>query len=330
MTDEGPSARTPHAEYLLRVNRVIDYIERNLGQPLSLAALAEVAHFSPYHFHRVFGAVVGEPLNQFIRRLRVEKAAAILVGNPRVSITEVALDCGFSSSATFARTFNEVFGVSGTQWRNEGTRKICEANRKNRKPLRNECNAKDSFDCYLDPQTHRPTWRYTMSTDHQPLHATIEIQEQPEHHVAYLRHVGPYGQVDLVPRLADKLLAWASARGLYGSGSRMLLVAHDSPTITDEDKLRLSVCVTVPEGTKTEGEVGAMKIPGGTFAVGHFEIPPQRIAEAWNVVMGGWLPRSGYEPDDRLCYEEVLQNSRQHPEGKVAMDICVPVRPLRG
>ena len=167
-----------------------------------------------------------------------------------------------------------------------------------------------------------------MTTDRTKLKATIEVVDRPEHNVAYLRHVGPYGQVDVVPRLVGKLRDWAVARELYRSDTRLLLVAHDNPNITENDKLRLSICVTVPPGTPAEGEVGTMRIPGGKFAVGHFEIPPARIAEAWNVVCGEWLPQSGYQPDDRLCYEEALSDPREHPEGKMRLDICVPVRPL--
>ena len=54
-------------EYNSRINRVIDYIEANLSKELSLKELADVAHFSPFHFHRIFGAMVGETLNGFIK-----------------------------------------------------------------------------------------------------------------------------------------------------------------------------------------------------------------------------------------------------------------------
>ncbi len=88
-----------HQEYRQRVNRAIDYIDANTGSNLSLAALADIAVFSRLHFHRIFRAMMGETLNEFIQRLRVEKAATRLVNNPRDSITEIALGCGFSSSA---------------------------------------------------------------------------------------------------------------------------------------------------------------------------------------------------------------------------------------
>jgi hypothetical protein len=65
-----------------RINRVMDYIEGHLACELSLEVLAKIACFSSFHFHRIFAAMTGEPLNHFVRRLRVEKAASQLLGNP--------------------------------------------------------------------------------------------------------------------------------------------------------------------------------------------------------------------------------------------------------
>jgi AraC family transcriptional regulator len=93
-------------EYAARFNRVLDYIQAHLPEAMDLETLASVACFSPYHFHRLFHGWMGETLHDFIFRLRVERAATQLVYNPGKSITEIALDCGFSSSSTFARAFS--------------------------------------------------------------------------------------------------------------------------------------------------------------------------------------------------------------------------------
>ena len=329
--DEANSDTTAarhRAEYIARVNRVVDHIERNLDQPLPLAALADIAHLSRFHFHRVFGAMVGETLNQFVLRLRLEKAARALAVNRDRSITAVAIDCGFSSPATFARAFKAAFEMSATQWRDEGHRKSRLADRKNRKHLRNAGNAERASTCYIGPGTAALAWRLEMQNGTKPLSATVTVQDLPERNVAYLRHVGPYGQTAVIPRLFEELRRWAGARGLIGADTVSLIVAHDDPNVTPGDKLRLSVCTTVPPGTSTDGEVGTMSIPGGKFGVARFEIPPARIAEAWGAVMGGWLPESGFQPDDRLCYEIAVNNPAEHPEGKIVLDICVPVRPL--
>ncbi|MFC2042473.1 helix-turn-helix domain-containing protein [Chloroflexota bacterium] len=55
-----------------------------------------------------------------MQRLRIEKAATMLVQNPKKSITEIALDCGFSGSSAFAWAFREVFRMSASEWRAGG------------------------------------------------------------------------------------------------------------------------------------------------------------------------------------------------------------------
>jgi AraC family transcriptional regulator len=114
-------------EYAARMNRVVDYIQGHLADPLDLERLAAVACFSPFHFHRLFSAWMGETLQVFVPRLRLERAAQLLVFNRLRSISEIALECGFSSSSAFARAFKGAFGVSASEWRE---RKICQSNRK--------------------------------------------------------------------------------------------------------------------------------------------------------------------------------------------------------
>ena len=98
--------------YDSRINRVIDYIDRNLDRKLTLDELATVASFSKYHFHRIFHGVIGESLFQFIQRVRLEKAAFFLSARPDMSITENTIECGFSGSSSFSKSFHAFFGCS--------------------------------------------------------------------------------------------------------------------------------------------------------------------------------------------------------------------------
>ena len=90
-------------EYKSRISRVIKYIDDNLNKELSLETLADAACFSPFHFHRIFNAIVGETPGDFVKRLRIEKAANQLIYFNDQPITQIALNCGYSSSASFAR-----------------------------------------------------------------------------------------------------------------------------------------------------------------------------------------------------------------------------------
>lgn len=61
-------------EYIARINRVIDYIHNNIDKPMTVPELAKVATFSPFHFHRIFSALLGETVLSFIQRKRIEKS----------------------------------------------------------------------------------------------------------------------------------------------------------------------------------------------------------------------------------------------------------------
>ena len=280
MREQSDSDRARHwrEEYIARINRVVDYIESHLGEKLSLEQLAKVANFSPFHFHRVFGAMVGETLNQFVARLRAEKAAMQLAANPKKSITEIALDCGFSSSATFARAFKDRFSMTASEWRelkSPNHRKIGKTVRNGGKPNSKTGEATGDPFAYVGGSNSRQQWRDEMN---EPLPVDVEVKDLPELNVAYVRHIGPYaGQVGVFEDLFGRLMQWAGPRGLVGGpDTEILSVYHDDPEVTDEDKLRVDACITVPEGTPVDGEVGQMKVPGGKFAVAHFELNPDQ------------------------------------------------------
>lgn len=318
------------AEYTARINRVIDYIQTHLEEELSLGSLSRIAHFSPYHFHRIFRAMVGETLSRFIQRIRIEKAAGELVHDHNKTITEIALENGFSSSSAFARAFRESFGMSASTWRSGGFRLQRKNGTSHSNSDQTDSNTGKDFEIvsfYSGGGSSNQTWRITMK-DHDPI--PVEVRNMPEMPVAYIRHIGPYkADAALFESLFNALWKWAGPRGLLRfPETKCLSVYHDNPDITEEDKLRTDVCITVPQDTPVDGKIGKMTIPAGTYAVGHFEIDADGYQAAWNAVYGGWLPESGYQPADGPCFEMYLNNPKEHPQHKHIVDICIPVKPL--
>lgn len=74
-------------EYKKRIDRGIQYIEVNLKNRISLAEVAHVSNFSAYHFHRIFTGIVGETVNDYIVRRRLERAVNLLIFKTDLSIT---------------------------------------------------------------------------------------------------------------------------------------------------------------------------------------------------------------------------------------------------
>ena len=309
------------SEYRSRINRVMDHIQVHLDETLILEDLAGVACFSPYHFHRIFSALAGETLGDHIRRVRLERAAGMLGGNPYHPVTEIALSCGFSSSAAFARAFKAHFGMSASAWRKGGSKtsktvsKISKQERKKRKAGF----PSGEYNILVSPSTNQTKRRKAMK---------VEIKELPSFHVAYMRHIGPYGPA--VSRLWEKFNRWAEARDLQPKGAVSVGISHDDPSVTPPDKCRYDACVVVPLKFKAEPGITLTDLPGGKYAVTRFKGTDRDIGKAWNDLFRTWLPTSGYQPDDRHCFELYVSSGKKGctPGGTFECDICVPVKPL--
>jgi len=334
-------------EYHSRINKVLDHIESHLDREFTLEELASVAHFSKYHFHRIFQAMTGETPFQFLTRIRLEKAAGLLAASPHIPVSDIAGQCGFSSLSLFSRTFRHFFGCSPSNYRsakckrqnaisetkNESRRIGTSASLQQRKTnnensnlsqtLRNPVQAGKILSMYFCSESQTLKWKTMMK-----LNKSMEVKTLPTMTVAYLRHTGPYqGNEQLFQNLTEELCRWAGPRGLLGNpGASILAVYHDDPHVTEPDKLRLSMCLTVPSATKVDGKIGKMEIAGGTYAVGRFEVDSQEFGEAWNWLYGTWLPQSGYQPDDGPCFEMYPEEPKEGE--KIKVDICVPVKPL--
>jgi len=115
-----PSLRSAtRVEIARRLDRAVGFIHGHLDQPLSIAAMASAACLSPFHFHRLFAAYLGETPHRYLTRLRLERAAALLRGSDR-EVVEVANACGFSSAGSFTSLFARTFGAPPARFRKNG------------------------------------------------------------------------------------------------------------------------------------------------------------------------------------------------------------------
>lgn len=102
--------------YSERVQRVVDHLAVHLDEKFDLEALARLAHFSPYHFHRIYRGLLGETIHDTIRRLRLRRAAMDLLED-RLSIERTAARAGYSSQAAFTRAFRAEYGEPPARYR---------------------------------------------------------------------------------------------------------------------------------------------------------------------------------------------------------------------
>lgn len=184
-------------EYQARINRATDYIDRHLDEPLGLKEIAEIAHFSPYHFHRIFIFMVGETPMGYIQRLRLQKATWKIQKEPWVPIAEVAACCGFGSASFFSRCFKKQFGVSPTVYGKIEKPVFVPNGRlfnKEGQGLRKYLTDRSDLDSDLCPRELKQMCF---------MESNVEIKEMPEMKVIYCRHTGPFNQIgDAYAKLA--------------------------------------------------------------------------------------------------------------------------------
>ena len=156
---------------------------------------------------------------------------------------------------------------------------------------------------------------------------SMEVQTLDERHLAAVRHVGPFqGDVQLFDSLYHKLMVWAEPRGVLNEpDTQFINIYYDNPEECAPEKLRLDVCVTVPEEISPEGEVQHRILQGGDYAVARFELNPEDYSEAWGEAVT-WVMQNGYEMDNRPCFEICHNDPDSNPENRHIVDIVISVR----
>lgn len=306
------------SEYISRINLVMEYIDTHYHEQINLDKMAQIAHFSPFHFHRIFSTLTGETPADFCLRIRTEKAAQKLKDYPQSSISDIVFDCGFSSMALFARTFKRYFGMSASAYRKIERPIVVKDGvyySKNGQPL----SKKNQIYVPLNNELCSVNLKQLVIME-----TNVIVKELPEMQAIYCRHTGAF---DKIHEAFSKLMQFAGPRGLIGKDSHTATVYHDDPSVTEISKVRQSACLIVNEDVKVAGEIGKMTIKGGKYAVGHFEIDVAGFENAWNT-MCVWMTESGYEPGEGNPYEFYYADPENHPEHKFVLDICIPVKTL--
>jgi transcriptional regulator GlxA family with amidase domain len=106
-----------YSVHISAILRVLIYIEEHVDESLLLEKLARIARISPFHFHRLFRAYTGETCLEYMQRLRLQRAREKLRYTDN-SITSIALDVGYETSAGFSKIFQQVLGRSPREYRN--------------------------------------------------------------------------------------------------------------------------------------------------------------------------------------------------------------------
>jgi AraC family transcriptional regulator len=296
------------------MHRVLEYVDQHLDERLDLETLAGEANFSRFHFHRLFAAMTGETIGDYIRRRRLETAAIRLASQPDLRVVEVALAVGFASTEAFTRAFKAHFGDPPAAWRSAARRQREKSNRGQSKRKGGQAFAAGGRHHGGDSHEERSMSMTAKLVDRQPVH------------VAYLRYEGPFGAA-VSEFWQHTVYPWMVANDLVGR--TRFGISRDDPAVTAPDRCRYDAAVEVPADFRGAGKHLCTTLPGGKYAAARFSGTVDQIADAWASLLRDWLPESNLQLDARPFFEHYPPTSSYDPKtGVFECELCIPVSPL--
>lgn len=276
--------------YHQKLNRVVEYIHNHLDEKIEIKHLAELSHFSSFHFHRIVRALLGEPIGAYIIRIRLETAAK-LIRYSELSIEEIGYKIGYNSPSSLTKAFKQHFGITPSSYRKNRTWNI--------------------------QKTH--TMEVTTLNIKKPKLVTVE-----DKNCIYLTLKGAYQKLDY-PAAWVTLWQEVKSQKLFTAGIEHIGLPFDDPKVTEEDQIRYDACLIIHKEAKPTGKIGTKTLKGGKFAVFHYQGSYTRLGDVYNYIFNTWLLQSDHELRDEPLREKYLNNAERTPEDKLKTEIYIPI-----
>lgn len=281
--------------YQRRFTRVFDYIDKHLDEPLLLERLSEVAHFSPFHFHRQFSTYCGLPPGRYIQLMRLKRASYRLAFNPHEKVIDIALDAGFQHAESFSRAFKQLFEVTPSEFRQQ------------------------------------PVWVDWHQRMPQPQHKrresmSVEIYDFPVTKAAMLVHRGDPLSIN---ETAAQFIAWRKSTGLSPvRSSQTFGVAPHDPGMTSPGEFEFRICGSVSAEIAEDNAFGVVNtvIPAGRCAVLRHQGSHDALTALAQGLYRDWLPTSGEELRDFPLFFHYHNFVHEVAEHELVTDIYLPLK----
>lgn len=264
--------------YAARIDKVVDYLVDHLDESLPLERLANIGHFSPWHFHRIYRGMMGETVQATVQRLRLQRAANELVQGRR-TLDDIARDAGYASQAAFSHAFTPAYGLPPGRFRQQS-----------------------GIPSPLSSTPHAPSTECGLYS--------VNVQFLEAVDVAALRHHGNYQRIgDAFQRLA----VWSAGQGIAANQARSFGIYHQDPESVDIDALTSDACIEIPSTLEPGPPLARYTIPSGRYAVLVHTGPYVELEHAYRWLYSTWLPSSGEEASDQPVVEEYLNDCQSLP-----------------
>ncbi|WP_299493036.1 GyrI-like domain-containing protein [uncultured Shewanella sp.] len=273
-----------------KIQKVTEYIDENFDQDISIETLSQLVYLSQYHFHRLFTAINGLPLYQYLRWLKLKRSANQLLFSRDKSILDIALCAGFESHEAFSRAFKSVCGQTPSQFRKAAK------------------------------------WRYWESI---PYSITLKdsmmikpiIDSFKGARLAVVKHRGDSSDV---PQSIEKLVRWTKLNHLgQPKAGEVFMIAYDDPKTTDPEHFRCDIGRVIPDDMllTAEMEVSEQFLPSGRVAIAKHLGSHETIEQTVYAMYQNWLPSAQEKLADHPCVFCYQNYVTEVPESALETDI---------
>jgi len=277
-----------HNDYTQRINKVAEYINRHLDEPIELKTLADIAHLSHFHFCRIFKVLKGESPIAFIARLRIETAAQLLRYST-LPIEQIAFNIGYETPASLSKAFKNQYGITPTEYRT-------------------------NKDIYI--------MRKEIINPDLALKAPKIVTLEPKN-LIYVALTGAYGSLDY-GKAYEQLWAVIKAQKLFTKGIESICISYDDPKITEGSLQRSDVCLAIHKPATPQEEVSCKTLAGGKYAVFFYQGSYENLSQVYDTAVR-WVIDHEYTLREEPFFEKYLNDARRTPKEKLKTEIYIPI-----
>jgi AraC family transcriptional regulator len=276
--------------YLEKINRITAYIQNNLDTKIDVKTLANLSHLSPFHFHRISRALLGEPIGSYISRTRLETAAK-MIRYTTLPIEDIAYDVGFETPSSLSKAFKRHFGIA--------------------------------------PSHYRKKKSYNLKTEHLMETEALNIKKPKivtldDKNCIYFSMKGPYDKMDYGSAWA---ILWQEVKKqkLFTAGIEHIGQPFDDPNVTSEKNIRYDACLVIHKDAVPFGDIGIKTLKGGKFAVFLYQGSYSNFPQVYDHIFNSWLLENDYELRDESVREKYISNPEKTEESRLKTEIYLPI-----
>ena len=278
--------------HLEQINLALVYVHNNFDSNITAKDLAEVSGYSIFHFHRIFKAIVGQNINDYIRHIRLEKTSNILLYNQHQTIAQIATNSGFSTATSFSFAFKKKFEMTPKEWRKSGYEK--------------SYRSLVDINKYIDIDIDNP-----------------QIVKEDKIPIIYMRIFGYDKEVN---EIWKTMFEFAEEMNILDNPHRYIGLFHNHPSFLPYNNTRYLACIQTESNIFRIANLGKCVISKGKFAKFNFRCKHSELYEMMHLAYIKWLPDSNYEVRNFPAYVEYKNPENLLNNGLLECDFYMPIQ----